>query len=161
MVDNEASVMQVLMFFIHSFKADQDGKQIKHNLLSRRDKLASIDQEIPNGTVIWPFDYLAKRHHGKINTNGRPTINIERATWVRKWADWILEEGIGLNEVCCRMNEEGILTKRGGKFSPKAIRDILRSGQLVGEFRWKGELYWRTIILVYSQMSNLKLFKNV
>ena len=147
-VDNEASVMTVLMFFIHSFKADQDGKQIKHNLLSGRDRLAANDQEIPNGMVIWPFDYQAKRNVGKMS-NGKPTINIERVAWIKKWADWMMEEGIGINEACLRMNEKQVLAPRASKgwkgttgtWYPKAIRDILRSRQLIGEFWWKGELY--------------------
>lgn len=140
-VDNDTSVITVLMFFIHSYKADQDGKQIKHNMLGGRDRLATEALEIPNGMVTFPFDYQAKRLYGKLNSTGKPVINQELAAWVRKWVDWILEEGIGLHEVCRRMNAEGITTRRGGKFSPKAIRDILRSRQLVGEFRWKGELY--------------------
>ncbi len=141
-VDNEASTMQVLMFFIHSFKADQDGKQIKHNLLGGRDKLATEAHELPNGMAMWPFDYMPKRIYGKMVT-GKPSVNKERATWVMKWAEWILEEGAGLAEVCRFMNQNHplVLTRRGSKWSPKAIRDILRSRQLVGEFRWKGKLY--------------------
>lgn len=140
-VDSEASGMKVLMFFIHSFKADQDGKQLKHNLLGGRDKLATEAHEVPNGMVMWPFDYMAKRLYGKINTTGRPTLNAERVTWVRRWADWIIEEGIGIGEVCRRTNEASVLTRRNGKFWIKAIRDILRSRQLIGEFQWKGKLY--------------------
>jgi hypothetical protein len=142
MVDNEASTMTVLMFFIHSFKADQDGKQIKHNLLGGRDKLATVAHQVPNGMVMWPFDYMPKRIYGKMVT-GKPSINKERATWVMKWAEWILEEGAGLAEVCRLMNQNHplVLTRRGRKWSPKAIRDILRSRQLVGEFCWKGKLY--------------------
>jgi DNA invertase Pin-like site-specific DNA recombinase len=147
-VDNEASVMSVLMFYIHSFKADQDGKQLKHNLLKGRDRLATDDQEIPNGMVIWPFDYQAKRNIGKLS-NGKPAINFERAAWVRKWADWMLDKGIGINEICLRMNKKKVPSPRAskgwkgttGKWSPKAIRDISRSRQLVGEFCWKGKLY--------------------
>lgn len=74
MVDNESSAMTVLMFFIHSFKADQDGKQIKHNLLGGRDKLAAQAREIPNGMVVWPFDYMPKRLYGRMST-GRPMLN--------------------------------------------------------------------------------------
>ncbi|MFC1938352.1 recombinase family protein [Chloroflexota bacterium] len=141
MVDNETSVMHVLMFFIHSFKADQDGKQIRRNILGGRDKLAIQAHEVPNGMVIWPFDYFAKRLYGRVNATGRPILNQEKVNWVIKWANWILEEGIGINEVCRRVNEAGVLTRRTSRFSPKAIRDILRSRQLIGEFWWKGELY--------------------
>jgi len=139
-VDNEASTMTVLMFFIHSFKADQDGKQIKHNLLGGRDKLATEAKELPNGMVTWPFDYRPKRIYGKMS-DGKPRLNPERIAQVRKWADWMLEDGIGINEVCHKVNEAGVLTRRGGKFSPKAIRDILRNRQLIGELWWKGKLY--------------------
>jgi len=140
MVDNESSAMNVLMFFIHSFKADQDGKQIKHNLLGGRDKLATQAQEIPNGMVIWPFDYMSKRLYGRMST-GRPILNKERAAWIKKWAEWILEDGYGLADVCRGANKANIKTRRGGKFWPKAIRDIMRSRQLIGEFWWKGKLY--------------------
>jgi len=147
-VDNETSVMSVLMFFIHSFKADQDGKQIKHNILGGRDKLANQAHEVPNGMVIWPFDYFPKRIYGKMVT-GKPSLNKERAAWVRKWVEWILEEGIGLAEVCRRMNKAGVPTPRasrgwkgaGKEWKPKAVRDILRSGQLIGILRWKGKCY--------------------
>ena len=64
-------------------------------------------------------------------------------------AQWILEEGTGLAEVCDRMNLGSIPSPRAsrgwkgtsGKWSPKAIRDILRSRQLIGEFWWKGKPY--------------------
>jgi len=39
------------------------------------------------------------------------------------------------------MDEKGIRTKRGKKITAKMINDVLRSRQLVGEFRWKGKLY--------------------
>ncbi len=147
-VDNEASAMKAFSVFFHICKADQDGKQIRHNMLGGRDKLAKEAHEVPNGMVIWPFDYVAKRQYGKI-TNGRPSINHERATWVKKWDKWIREEGTELAEVCRMMNNAGVLTPsfvKGRKnpaneWSSKAIRDILRSRQLVGEFRWKEQLY--------------------
>ncbi|GAI76127.1 unnamed protein product, partial [marine sediment metagenome] len=138
-VDNETSAMTVLMFFIHSFKADQDGRQMKHNLLNGRDDLVGAGQ-VPNGAVIWPFDYHPKKIYGQM-TNGKPSVNKERAEWVRRWAKSILEEGMGINAIEKWMDEKGIRTKRGKKITAKMINDILRSRQLVGEFRWKGELY--------------------
>jgi len=136
------------MFFIHSFKADQDGRQIAHNLLGGRDNLAKIACEIPNGMVMYPFDYRPKRIYGKMTT-GKPTVNEYRATWVRRWADWLLKEGVGLADICVRMNNERLPPPRASKeykkpaatWSPKTVRDILRSRQLIGEFWWKGERY--------------------
>lgn len=149
-VDNEASVMQVLMFFIHSFKADQDARQIARNTAGGRNKLAEIAKEVPNGMVIWPFDYLPKRIYGKMVT-GKPSVNEERAAWVRKWVDWILDEGIGVSEVCRRMNKSNTPPPRQSRSWNGAARewqrqrsciiDILRSRQLVGGFSWRGEIY--------------------
>jgi len=147
-VNNDASAITVLMFFIHSYQADADGKIISHSMLGGRDKLATEAHEIPNGMVMWPFDYIPKRIYGKMST-GKPTINKERATWVQKWTEWMLEEGIGLNELCRRMDEASVPTPRatrrwkgaGKKWQPKAIRDILRSEQLIGLFKWKGKVY--------------------
>lgn len=147
-VDSETSLMNVLMFFVHSFKADQDGRQIKHNLLEGRDKLAKLAHEVPNGMVTYPFDYLPKRIYGQMTT-GKPTINELRAAWVKKWADWVLKDGLGLADICFLMNKEGVPPPRASKgyskpaaeWKLKAVRDILRSRQLIGEFWWKGKCY--------------------
>ena len=140
-VDDEASAMQVLMFFIHSFKADQDCKQIRHNLSGGKDRLAREAHEVPNGMVLFPYDYMSKRLYGQIST-GKPTLNIERADMVRQWAKWIIEDGFGITEVARRMNKLGIPTKRGKKWQAKGVREILQSRALIGEFQWKGETYY-------------------
>lgn len=147
-VDNEASAMQVLMFFLHSFKADQDGRQIARNTARGQDKRAEIAKQVPAGMVIWPFDYLPKRIYGEMVT-GKPSINAERAAWVVKWVDWILDEGVWISEVCRRMNEAQVPTPRQARHWKGAakewhrsnITDILKSRQLLGEFSWKGEVY--------------------
>lgn len=104
-VDNEASAMQVFTFFIHSFKADQDGKQLRHNLLGGRDKLPEKTGQVPNGAIIWPFDYHPKKVYGQMTT-GKPFVNDQRAEWVRRWAKSILEEGIGINAIEKWMDEK-------------------------------------------------------
>ena len=145
-VDSEASTMQSLMFFIHSFKADQDGKQMKHNLLNGRDKLAKEDGEVPNGTPIWPFDYYSKKVYGQMTT-GKPSLNQERAEWVRKWYEAIVSNGMGINAIDKWMVQEGVKTKHGKRISAKHVRDILTSRQILGEFSWKGEVYLKDEIL--------------
>jgi hypothetical protein len=147
-VDKEATAMQVLMFFIHSFKADQDAKQIAHNTAGGRNKLAEIAHEVPNGMVIWPFQYTPKRIYGKLVT-GKPSVDGERAAWVKKWADWILEEGVGVSEVCRRMDKTDVPPPRQSRhwngaakvWQRSTVVGILRSRQLVGEFSWRGEIY--------------------
>jgi hypothetical protein len=57
--------MNVLMFFLHGFKDDTDARQIRYNTREGHNKLAEIAKEVPNGMVIWPFDYLPKRIYGK------------------------------------------------------------------------------------------------
>jgi len=141
-VDSEVSTMSLLMVFVHSFKADQDGKQIKSNMLGGRDKLGTEGHQLPNGMATWPFDYTPKRIYGKM-TSGRPTLNSNRASWVRKWAQWMLNDGVSQLEVCRRMEEAGIPAPRGGrKWSSATINRILRSKSLIGEFYWKGELIY-------------------
>ena len=147
-VDKEATAMQVLMFFIHSFKADQDARQIAHNTAGGRNKLAQIAHEVPNGMVIWPFQYSPKRIYGKLVT-GKPSVDSERAAWVKKWADWILEEGVGVSEVCRRMDQYDVPPPRQSRHWNGAAKEwqrscvigISRSRQLVGEFSWRGEIY--------------------
>jgi len=147
-VDNEASAMQVLTFFIHSFKADQDGRQMRHNRGEGQDKLAEIAREVPAGMVIWPFDYMPKRIYGKMVT-GKPSKNAERATWVVKWVEWVLDEGASISNVCRRINQAQVPTPRqtrrwkgaAKEWHRSNITDILGSRQLLGEFSWKGKVY--------------------
>jgi len=147
-VDSEASAMQVFMFFLHSFKADQDARQIARNTAGGINKLAEIAKEVPTGMVIWPFDYLPKRIYGKMVT-GKPSVNEGRAIWVRKWTDWILDEGISISEVCRRMNQAVVPPPRQARqwkgaakeWHRSNITDILRSRQLLGEFSWRGQVY--------------------
>lgn len=138
-IDDHTSPMKALQLLIDAYQADQDGRIMKHSMLNARDKLVKVEQ-VPNGTVIWPFDYQPKEVYGQMTT-GKPSVNEQRAAWVRTWAKSILEEGFGLNTVAKWMAGEKVQTKRGKKITPKMVDHILRSRQLLGEFRWKGELY--------------------
>ncbi len=142
--------MKVMMFFMHGFKADQDGRQIRHNTAGGQNKLAEEAKEVPNGMVIWPFDYLPKRIYGRMVT-GKPSVNEERTAWVRKWVDWISDEAVSISEVCRRMSQAQVMPPRQARrwkgaakeWARSNITDILKSRQLLGEFSWRGKVYLR------------------
>jgi len=132
--------MDFFMFNLHLFKAEEDAVQMRRNLLGGRDKLAEKGGQVPNGTPIWPFDYYSKKVYGQMTT-GKPSLNRERAEWVRKWYQAVMFDGIGVNGIEKWMTREGVKTKRGNRLSAKHIRDILTSRQILGEFSWKGKVY--------------------
>ena len=136
----ESPPMDVFMFNLHLFKAEEDAGQMKRNLLGGRDKLAEKAGQLPNGTPIWPFDYYPKKVYGQMTT-GKPVLNRERAEWVRKWYEAIMSDEMGVNGIERWMSKEGVKTKRGNRISAKHVRDILTSRQLLGEFSWKGKVY--------------------
>lgn len=139
-VDNEASTMTVLTFYFHSFKAAEDGKTMRHNLLEGRNKLAERAQQVPNGSVPFPFDYMPKKMYGQVST-GKPIKNQERAGLVSKWCDWLLYHNMGINAIEKRLDSLAIRTRNGKKITAKMVKDILSNKALVGEFYWKGKPY--------------------
>jgi hypothetical protein len=147
-IDGHTSPMKALQLLIDAYQADQDGRIMKHSMHGGQDKLAEIAHEVPAGMVIWPFDYMPKRIYGKMVT-GKPSKNAERAAWVVKWVEWVLDEGASISNVCWRMNQAHVPTPRQTRHWKGAakewhrsnITDILRSRQLRGEFSWKGKVY--------------------
>ena len=140
LVDDGASVRTKRAPYEEFYQAEKDGNIMRDSMLGGRDKLAKEAGQVPNGSVKWPFDYHPKRIYGQMTT-GRPSVNEGRAEWVKRWSKSVLEEGIGVNGIEEWMDKEGVRTKRGKKLTAAIINHILRSKQLVGEFRWKGQLY--------------------
>ena len=64
LIDDKSSAMDFLMLCLHGFKAEEDALQIRHNLSGGRDKLAKEAHEVPNGMVLFPYDYMSKRLYG-------------------------------------------------------------------------------------------------
>ena len=119
--------------FLYAFKAKQDADTIRENTMRGRRQRASVGM-IPNGNVPWPFDYDTRDAVGDQGT-GLPSLNRERAEWVRKWADWLLVEKTSLRTLGRRMEDAGVLSPRGStKWSPATIRRILSNRGLLGEF---------------------------
>ena len=86
--------------------------------------------KIPNGMVPWPYDYSTGS-----DATGRPTVNPERAAWVRRWVE-VLNEGGTLGTILDLMNESGLPSPRGrARWSSRGtITRILKNRALVGEF---------------------------
>ena len=96
--------------FMEAFKATRDAATIRANTMSGRRRRAESGK-LPTGNVPWPFDYASKVMDGA-KTTGLPTVNPERAAWVRKWLTWILHERLSLREVCRRMQDANVIPPR-------------------------------------------------
>ena len=105
---------------------------LRINTMAGKKRRVLQDHKLPNGQVRWPFDYNPG--------TGRASANPERSAWVRKWAEWLLEEGVSIGAVCERMEKAGIPAPKGGpKWSRSTVTRILADPELIGQFyAWKG-----------------------
>jgi hypothetical protein len=102
------------------------------NTIRGRRKRAERDHMMPTARSKWAHDYHPyRRDWGKIPdaTSGRYTVNTERATWVRQWANWILVDGLSTNR-CCRLMAE----KYRMKLCRSTIVDVLSDPAMLGKF---------------------------
>lgn len=87
---------------------------------------------MPTGRSKWAHDYHRYRrdsHQAPDERCGRYTVNSERAGWVRRWADWILVDGVSMNKCCQRMQKDfGIGIHRS------TMVDVLSDPALIGKF---------------------------
>ena len=126
-----------IMLALQAFKAQQDAKTIRANTMGGRARRAK-GGKLPTGQACWPYDYASKIRVGEAST-GKPTLNEERAGWVRKWAKWLLEERVSLREISRRMEASGLLSPRGShRWGQSTITRILQNRSLLGEF-WRKE----------------------
>lgn len=70
----------------------------------------------------------------RIGAGRRLEIVPEEAAVVRYIFDLYLNEGLGIRLIAGRLNEEGIKTRRGGRWSMVSIRDILRNRTYLGTY---------------------------
>lgn len=64
-----------------------------------------------------------------------PVVDEEESKVVRYIYD-LYEKVLSTNEVAFRLNEEGVPTKRGGMWTAKTVRDILRNPFYIGTYRY-------------------------
>lgn len=102
------------------------------NTMRGRRRRAIQDHMMPTGRSKWAHDYHCYRkdsHQTPDERCGRYTVNPERADWVRKWADWILVDGISINKCCQRMHHDfGVAIHRS------TMVDVLSDPALIGKF---------------------------
>jgi len=102
------------------------------NTMRGRRRRAIQDHMMPTGRSKWAHDYYCYRkdsHRIPDATSGRYTVNPERAGWVRKWADWILVDGVSINKCCQRMLDDS-----GIRIHRSTMVDVLSDPALIGKF---------------------------
>ena len=60
----------------------------------------------------------------------------ERVKLVKKMFAWYVREGLGYKGVAARLNEQGVPSPRGGKWSMTTVRDLLSNPNYVGDLVW-------------------------
>ena len=102
------------------------------NTMRGRRRRAIQDHMMPTGRSKWAHDYHCYRKDSRQapdKCSGKYTVNPERASWVKKWADWILLDGVSINKCCQRM-----LGDFGMKIHRSTMVDVLSDPALIGRF---------------------------
>jgi len=119
--------------FMEAFKATRDAETIKRNTAQGR-KARGASGKLPNGQVPWPFDYDSRKAVGD-SSSGIPTINAQKAEWVKRWVQWMLGEKLSLRSLCKRMMEAGVPAPKGGHtWRNNSVSRVLKNRALLGEF---------------------------
>jgi len=97
------------------------------NTMRGRRRRAERDHKMPTGGHKWAFDYDP--------ATGRYGRNDQRASWLGKCQEWIMDEGCFLNQCCRRLDENTVLTPDGGtKWARSVLRGILLDEANIGKF---------------------------
>lgn len=70
----------------------------------------------------------------RVGVRRRLELVPEEAVVVRYIFRLYLQEGMGIRRIAGQLNEEGILTRRGGRWSMVSVRDILRNRVYLGTY---------------------------
>ena len=98
--------MQATMLFLYGAKAHADADTIRANTSRGRRMRAERDHMMPTGRSKFAHDYHPyRRDWGQVPdaNSGRYTVNTERAAWVKRWADWLLVDGMSGNKIAKMM----------------------------------------------------------
>jgi hypothetical protein len=94
-------------------------------------KRAENDHMMPTGRSKWAYDYHPYRKdsgHKPDAHSGKYTVNKERVKWVKRWADWLLIDGISIIRIAKIMRD-----KYSIPISRSTIADILSDDIVVGK----------------------------
>ncbi|HEY86746.1 MAG TPA: recombinase family protein [Dehalococcoidia bacterium] len=104
-------------------KAAQDYiATLRRNTIKGRGKRVKKGK-LPTGTRMFGYIYIKGKEEGE----GIRIINEDEAVWIRRWRNWVLEDGLTINRISFRMRAEGIPK------APSTIRGILANPAIMGK----------------------------
>ena len=110
-----------LLLSILSSLAESESRSISENVSW------SVQKRFQNGTFK-----IGYPPYGYDNVDGQMVVNEEQAIVVRRIFESILS-GLSAHETAARLNDEGIPTKRNGKWSSTVISGIIRNEKYIGD----------------------------
>lgn len=134
----------VQRYMSKALQAQAYAEDWRRTSMAAKHRRAKEDGMMPTGGHKWAFDYHPFRKRGPFLReiqSGQYTRNEERAVWIRRCANWLLDEGVSLNECCRRLEDNGVVTSKG---STKWARSSLRTYS-------KGPSPYRQILCVSAQ----------
>lgn len=116
--------------------AVEEKRRIRRRL--KRGKMDSVKNGQISGSGLVPFGYRyvpVLREGGKRLSGGHYEVIEADAAWIRRIFEWVAVDGCSLNEVCARLQEEGVPTRRGGKeWTRSTVRAMLRNSTYAGRY---------------------------
>lgn len=94
---------------------------LTRNTARARYRRATRDHKMPTGGEKYAHHYE--------KATGQYSVKPLEASWVRKWRDWLLLEGVSLNECCRRMKKVN-----GQNWYPATMVKILEDPAMIGRF---------------------------
>ncbi len=128
--DSDAEFFEIKLFF-----SRREYNMIKKRM--QRGRVASIlDGCSPGGPC--PFGYERYKLPGRKGFSMR--VVPEEAEIVRAMYAWYADgmdgQTVGANSIANRLNAMGVTTKQGNRFTPSAVKGILRNPTYLGKVQW-------------------------
>lgn len=114
--------------------------------IQARGKLASVREGNYVGSVApFGFDRIKKLYPDGKRHYWTLTEKKEEADVVRMIFNWFCKDGIGVSNICRRLERLGVAAKSGNiKWTPGAIYNILENVHYIGYVRWN----WRKVVKI-------------
>jgi len=114
---------------------------------TRQRTIAGARQKAKSGKIVQPGGYPGHPgpygyKYNKDPQNPKFTVVEEEAAVVRKIYRWVLDEGLGLQAIAARLNQERIPPPRGVKWYTSMVGRVLTKELYCGEFH---NFKWRTV----------------
>jgi site-specific DNA recombinase len=123
-----------LLLQVQSMIAEYERTKIRERCRRGRLFAARAGKVSVLGGAPFGYRYIAKREGGG---QARYVVEFTEAPIAREMFEWVAIEGCSLSQVCNRLKERGVLTRRGhATWDPATVSEMLSNPAYMGEARY-------------------------